>query len=302
MRRTRLLAVFGLSLLGACFESPNFQRAETQIDVRVLPEGNGFALLYVERGIYGGTNAKNALDQILARKRLLPPHGGWLSFDFDEEEARLLQGDSLPDLLRDISQLEFFRGTTVERAGLFEDETGRLSLFQVWRFAKPEFVFRWLNENTNKNLLEKASSRKAFEPEFPFLDEESWNRAVASARAGWTWVHPDQEAILIDLPITRACAMKCSQEIVLREDLRQTFLPTLGTVAAIEIGDDRTRIRLLGNSTGWFRLLRLEESCAYDDQLHEDMKAAHIPIGSLPRLTDIDELVKVPPRVPLQSK
>lgn len=302
MRLSALLAIVGFSFACACFQSPSFKSVESQLDLRVLPDGEGIAVLYVERGLCGAPSnagAVAALGSLLRGKRTFPPAGGWLSFDFDEEQKELEDSAARRG---DEAYREFLGATRVEQAGLFEDENGRVSLFQLWRFAKPEHIFDWINEQKNKDLLEKASSGKPFEPSFPLLDPASWDRAVAWAREDGKWVRLDGDTILIDLPITRECAMKSCQEVLQVKDLRESFAPILLAASSLEIGDERTRLRFSGEASGWFRSIRWTHSGEYDPGLHEALKVARIPVGPAPKLSDMERILKVDPGTSVRAR
>jgi hypothetical protein len=292
MKLAVALALVALPALSSC--SSSFEFSEMEIDVRSLPGKNGVALLLVERGIYGRQDtAVEALRRMLEGKRVLPPEGGFISFDYEKDQTELAEKPGASLRPEDRAYLEFLQATRVQKSGLFLDERGRLCLFQLWHFAKPEYVVDWINQNTNKDLVEKGDTAKPFVPGFPYFDEASWKRAIARAREGWCWVRLEGKEILVDVPITRECAASCLRELLQQEDLRRNYGTLLGSVSSLDVEEDRTRIHFAPDASGWYRPIRTPVEGKYQDDLLEAVKASDLPMSPAPTLETMDRALRV---------
>jgi hypothetical protein len=280
--------------LPAC--SPAFEWQESEVNLRTLPGDNEIALLFVEKGVHNQGNpngAVNALAEVLEGRRRFPPEGGFISLDCDEwlkENAGKTSSSLDPD---EQQFTEVVKASRVQSTGLFIDEKGRLCLFQLWRFAKPDYFAQTLNTQSNKSLVLQGDSGKPFAPEFPWYDEVSWKRALARARGGGEWVRLDEKGILLDLPITRECASKCLAALVQQEDIRKSYGSLLAASTSIDVDEDRTRIRFDPETSGWFRSIRYSSEQAYDGALLAAVKSSQLPIGSAPSLEAMDRALRV---------
>ncbi len=292
MKLAIALALVALPALSSC--SSSFGFSEMEIDLRSLPGKDGVALLLVERGIYGKREvAVEALRRMLEGQRMLPPEGGFISFDFEKEQKELALKPSASLKPEDGAYLDFLHGSRVQKTGLFLDEKGRLCLFQLWRFAKPEYVVDWFNRNTNKDLVEKGDRGQSFVPGFPYFDEVSWKRAIARAREGWSWIRLEDREILVDVPITRESAAECLRGLLQQEDLRKSVGTLLGSVSSLDVEEDRTRIHFVPDASGWYRPIRSPDEGKYQDGLLEAVKASDLPMSPAPTLEAMDRALRV---------
>jgi hypothetical protein len=280
--------------LSAC--SPDFDWQEVEVTLRTLPGKNGVALLLVEKGVDhlgDQAGAVNALREVLEGRRRMPPEGGFISLDCDKWLEENAEGPVTPLDSKKQQLAEFVKATHVQKAGLFLDEKGRLCLFQLWLFAKPESIVRMCNEASNEALVLQADLGKPFAPEFPWFDETSWNRGVARAREGGEWVRLDETGILLDFPITRECASRCLAALVQQEDIRKGYGVVLAASTSLEVEEDRTRIRFAPEASGWFHSLRYSSEREYDENLLAAVKASRLPMSSAPTLEAMDKALRV---------
>jgi hypothetical protein len=175
----------------------------------------------------------------------------------------------------------------VARSGLHLDEHGRLSLFQVWRFPKPALLLEWMNRKVNEDLVQKASSGGPPRLEFPLLDEQSWERAVAFARGGGTWIRIQEGRLAVHLPITRECAAKCLAATVEDENIRKFWGFLFTGVNRIQVEDEGTTLLLGTEPHGWIRLFRFDTGTDYDDALTEAMRNSERLQANMPTLEEL---------------
>ena len=283
-----------LTIAPACFPPPAYEPTEYEVHVRIDPAGETLALLLLERGIHTSSpdtgKAHDALRAALQQKRVLPPEGGWLALDLDEEEKELAERLAEPRGANDDASgresLDLCRSARVERVGLHVDEKDRLALFQLWRFDKARMLLDWANRKTNENLVAQADRNGSPSLGFPLLDETSWRRAVDRARQGGTWVRFEEGCLLVDLPITREGAAKCLAAVLENGDVGETWRSTLSGATSIEIDDQRTILRFCGGAGGWIRLFRIETGTEYDGRLAQELLLEGLVQASAPTLEE----------------
>jgi hypothetical protein len=299
----------------ACFPPPSYESLRFEMHARCSSAGDEIDLLVLERGIHRGskdvTPAHEALANAVAGRRILPPEGGWLSIDFDKEEKELANElAGLPDSVIDSDEsyrdardrLELVRSVHVERTGLFLDESGRLSLYQLWRITKPEVLLEWMNRAINQSLVEKAGRDEPPRLEFPLLDERTWERAIARARKGGAWIRIEEGSLVLDLPITRECAAKCLAAILDDEDIRKLWHGLISGATSIEVGEERTILRFDGGPTRWMPILDLAAESDYEDELAEIARQSGMLQPSAPTMEDLARLLDSLRADPLRPK
>lgn len=294
MNLRSVLASATVAFLSGC--ASDFQFDEMEVQFRCAAPDTTAGVLIVEKGIHGGSGERavtEALRTILEGRRRFPPEGGFISLDLDDADKKSAAGSGpQPDEI-DRKFVELGHGFRVEKTGLFEDEKGRLCLYQFWTLEDPGRVVAWLNEQTNVRFIEQAGSNRPSTDDFPYLDEESRTRALARARAGGRWIRFEDGGLVCDLPITRACAAKCAADLVEKEDLRKDFGPFLTQASSLEISEERTLLRYRPSSSGWFGPWRTEFENHGDDRLHAWIKAGALPIGSPPDLRELEKILGI---------
>jgi hypothetical protein len=303
MKPLFVLALSTLALFSGC--ASDFQFEEIEVQVRCAGPDAAAGVLLVERGIYGGSSefaATDALRSILQGRRQLPPEGGFLSMDFDAEQKKsesegLSQVDDEERKLLDLA-----RGFRVEKAGLFEDEKGRLCLYQFWTFEDPKRLLAWLDEKTNKDVIERTESNKPRSSDFPYLDEASRSRALARARANGSWLRIENGGLVIDLPISRECAAKCATDLIQKEDVRSDFGPFVTLATSLEISEERTLLEYRPGSSGWLGPWISDFKNQGNGRLHAWIKSGALPIGSPPDLAKLDEILRLRESLKSSSK
>jgi len=287
-----LIALSTACVLAAC--SSDFRFEEIELQVRCGPPGSTAGILLVEKGLHGESGegtATDALRSILQGRRRFPPDGGFLSMDFDELERKFHPGsEKKPDEFdRDVRDLA--HGFRVEKTGLFEDEKGRLCLYQFWTVEDPAGLVRWFDDQTNKDLLQRVESGRQTRSDFPYLDDRSRSRALERARAGGSWIRLEERGIVFDLPITRECAAKCAADLVDKEQTRKDFGPFVSKASSIEIGDERTLLRYLPGPSGWLGPWSTVLEQGGDGRLQAWIKAGALPIGAPPDLRELERIL-----------
>jgi hypothetical protein len=294
MKNPRLvLALSASALLSACSSDFGFETVEVQ--VRCTSPDGPVGVLFVEKGIHGGTSegsATLALRSILEGRRRFPPDGGFLSIDFDEleRESASERGSKTSDDDRNL--LEVARGLRVEKTGLFQDDKGRLCLYQLWTLEDPGHALRFLNENWNRDLIREAESGRPSEARFPLLDEASRARALARARSGEGWIRFEDGGFVLELPITRECAAKCAAELLEKEQSRANYGPFLAQATSLEVGEERTLLRYLPGPSGWLGPWSTELEKQGDRRLQTWIQAGALPIGPPPDLRELEKILR----------
>ncbi len=287
-----VLALAALALLSGC--ASDFQFDEMEVQIRWVAPGTAAGVLVVEKGLRGDeTKATEALRSILQGRRRFPPDGGFISLDVDDAETKAAEDPNLGD--DDRTLLELGRELRVEKTGLFEDERGRLCVYQFWTIEHPSRLLAWANGEESKSWIAHGATGDPASPTFPYLDEESRTRALARARAGGSWLRLEDGDFVFDLPITRACAARCVAEIVEKDDVRKNYGPFLTQAASLEISEERTLLRYRPAASGWFGPWSetLETETHGEDRLHAWIKAGALPIGAPPGLLELEGILRV---------
>jgi len=198
----------------------------------------------------GGDDALEALRLAVGRKRVFPPGGGFLSFDLDTDLEPDVVGQPDPKLL---ALRELVPSVAVTEAGLVLDPNGRLCL---WRRVRVGRASQWL-ELLSTGLL-RGEEPGFHVGRFPAFDERSAEMMELAWARGERFCSIAGDSLRVDMPSTGENAARLLAylfECALGNRTGESESLHLATsLRDVEIGQQRLRLRLGPDESGWMRV------------------------------------------------
>ncbi len=139
-----------------------------------------------------------------------------------------------------------FKGVKVERSGYFAGESGRLGLFQSLHFAD---AAHWINliERVLYIGIEESQAKGTFESDFALLDAHSRELWIAMAKDKRSWLSLQDGALVVDLPVSGACAGRLVAEMLRSSgenaDFARFFAGLASHLTEMNIANERVVLR-----------------------------------------------------------
>ena len=285
MRRSRLaaLAVVGASaFVAACiFPDPDFWIVQSEYHVRYMEDADTIQLVELHHGLgaHDVEVAADAVEQLVAGWRRFPPEGGWLFvLDMDEEgfwawEEEFEGGERPEDVQELIAGLKSVEPLLrVERAGLFIDDEGRLSLFRDVRIEAATRLAGLASDYANLQLRHAENEPGEFQPDAPVFDvrtRELWREA---AEADHSWAAIEGGGLVLRVPMTRANAARCMAHLLgeaAAPDGR-SVVEFFEHVRTVEVQDELAVLSIHPGEDGWFHFIGDPTKIVGDDSALRD--------------------------------
>ncbi|MBK7644544.1 MAG: hypothetical protein IPJ19_16115 [Planctomycetes bacterium] len=236
---------FGALALLFCAGCSDYSVARQELHARYLAEEDALLVLEVEYGIDAGDvpdpKAVEALLHSLNGARRYPPEGGLVSFDFDKPLPEAAQGMEREQ--RDLK--EFAANVKVEDTHMFVDERKRLSFLRLTRISHVQRMLKLLNAFMNRASAREASWAKPLASEFPIFDQGTYDAFHKAVADGHEWLRIENEAFVIDAPMTEANAARCLQWIRQgsKGEREAEYYAWFDQMTSCEVGPEHTQLR-----------------------------------------------------------
>ncbi len=165
------------------------------------------------------------------------------------------------------------QGVKVEHSGYFAGENGRLGLFQSLHFADAAHWIK-LIERALYVGIEESVAAGTFESDFKLLDAHSRELWIAMAKDKRNWLSLQEGALVVDLPISGACAGRLVAEILRRSgedaDFARFFAGLASHLSDMNIAQEHVVLRW--KLDGPTFTLEAPKSHEYNDQLAKTLR------------------------------
>lgn len=250
---TPRLAALALALLpcAGCLEfpAPAFRAAASEHFVRIDAERDVIEVLSLHLGLApGGDDALEQLRAVVDGRRVFPPGGGFLTLDLDRE-LTADEDDGMEEATRELQELS--PSLSIAGAGLALDDRERVTL---WRHVRIERASEWLR-------LAETAERRGPGPHFPAgrlpaFDARSSELQEAAWARGERFLGLEGDSLVIDLPSTSENAALLLAHVLedALEEGRDGWAALAVSMRSLESRDERVRIRLGPDESGWMHL------------------------------------------------
>lgn len=166
-----------------------------------------------------------------------------------------------------------FQGVKVEHSGYFAGEHGRLGLFQSLHFAD---AAHWIHliERALYIGIEESVAKGTFESDFKLLDAQSRELWIAMANDKRSWLALQDGALVVDLPVSGACAGRLVAEILRSSgenaDFARFFAGLASHLTEMNIANDHVVLRW--KLDGPTFTLAAPKGHEYNDQLAKTLR------------------------------
>jgi hypothetical protein len=292
-----MLVALALSspFFGSCSK---FSYVGMELDVHYDGETDKLVMLEVEHGIhrYGSCSLSDAIDTLqraASGGRVIPPEDGF-SVDFDKMEQALSDGNAKDMKPRDRDAAEFARGVKVVKSGLFLDGEGRLSLFRMWTVSNFKRALAIVNEGINETVLDGGSPDENFKPSFGLYDVETRDLQRARATAHAAWLSADKSSLVLDVPMTPACAARTLAGLIeqKREPRAPLFVSLWSQMSSLEVRDNRAILRFAPTRGEWMHFAWDWPDDHYSDDMLNNLKENKGFLDESATLKQLREMMK----------
>ncbi len=278
LSRTLWLALFAWA--ASCFAAcAPISFGKQELALRHDAQANALDLLIVYDEIEASGEAQTACGfatRVSGGKREFMIYDWPLHFDLDGIQQKYEEGaDDEISRWREWERelVSGFKGVKVEHSGYFAGEDGRLGLFQCLHFADAAHWIK-LIERALYVAIEESVANGTFESDFNLLDAKSRELWIAMAKDKRSWLALQDGALVVDLPISGACAGHLVAEILRKSGENEDFARFFGGLAS-HLGDmniANERVVLRWKLDGPTFTLAAPKGHEYNDQLAKTLR------------------------------
>lgn len=270
-----ILALYGGSACSA------YRTEETEIHIRYLPAEDAILVLEAQYGVHAkgsASNAAAALQSAAAGHRRYPPEGDLISLDLDRSPIERDQEEWDEKERADFS--EFSKAVRVVEAHVFSDGQGHLSFARLTRIDHARKVLEIIDAYWNRQLARDTHENNEFVPEYPIFDETTRDAIRGASTAGHKWLHPDDDALVLDVPMTQRNAARCLSWIKKngQEPAHKEALQLIDQATSVEITGGHALLRFGEDSKRVTHLFFHDDGPGPDSEIRAALRELKVPI------------------------